>query len=100
MESGNWVFPEPFMQVLDKLGIDYSKETELNSYGVNKSGFTEYCGYFQFIGKLESEIDWIEYLDGKFKYWLTNHVGAEFIEFSDYSLVQIEFTGLELPLEL
>lgn len=52
MAQRNVVYPAPFRDLLDRLGIDPNKEGEAVADGPSKNGLHQYGGWFFFVGKM------------------------------------------------
>jgi hypothetical protein len=50
-------FPPAARQVLDQLGVDYSKPAEVYATGRVDSGLHQYGGWFHFVGRIKSGAD-------------------------------------------
>lgn len=46
------IYPQPFRELLDRLGIDPNKEAEAVAYGPLKDGWHHYCGWFFLVGEI------------------------------------------------
>ncbi len=51
------IYPKRLMTMLDRLGIDYQKETELCYFNRVKPGWHFYKGWFHFVGQIQEAPD-------------------------------------------
>ncbi len=55
--SREQIYPKDLMTMLDRLGIDYQKETELCYFNRVKPGWHFYKGWFHFVGQIQEAPD-------------------------------------------
>jgi len=77
-------YPKSFLNLLEKLGIDYRKEAELITYGDAAGENEPRGGLFHLLGHIESGDETLQYLDSNFCLDMND----------DQSLLQDQFEGL------
>jgi hypothetical protein len=92
-------FPQPFLALLDTLGIDPTKEGEIYHLARGSPGIHMYGGWFHFVGSLEvaGDVPAVRMSDN-FSVWMERYSGAPRIEsLSGLPLVQLEILADAVP---
>lgn len=85
-------FPEPFLRLLESLGIDPCKDGEIYHLGCERPGRHVYEGWFHFVGELHEAGDFavVELGDGCVA-WLCRAGAPRLASLEDLPVVQLEF---------
>jgi hypothetical protein len=66
IQAREYAYPRAARELLERLGIDCSKEAEIYHTIQRKSGMQLYGGFFHIIGEVLTQQSWIRALDNKF----------------------------------
>ena len=92
------VLPEPFLQLLQSLGIDPSKEGEIYEVHRHESGLHIYSGWYHFVGELIEDGAFTPVvLSPSFRVWLTKADAPRIATLKDADVVQLEFDCDAVP---
>jgi hypothetical protein len=90
-------FPDDFISLLDRLGIDPSKDAEVYHNVQLAPGRHHYGGWFHFIGNLEGEGDSSHVEFPGFETWLCFASAPRLSTLQGLSVVQLEFLSDSVP---
>jgi hypothetical protein len=92
------VFPTAFLALLEELGIDPRKDSEVTHITSVGPGLHEYGGWFHFIGALEETGDFppVE-LDETFSTWMCQATAPRLSSLDGFPAVQLEFYAKSVP---
>lgn len=93
------IYPGNFLEILDKLGINYKKEAEI--YHIRKTGFKKqlYCGWYHFTGRFIKNPgrNSVIYLSDNFQIFFTENKILVHDVFNTHPVIQVEFKTI-LPI--
>ena len=94
----NQVLPQGFVDLLEDLGIDSTKEGEVYTEGAAGPGAHFYGGWYHFVGTLDVTGDFppVEYAGGFISY-MCNKSTPCLPELEGLSLIQLEFRAQNVP---
>lgn len=90
-ETRDSFYPGRVKELLNALGIDFRKETEVVTYGAEGSPPSLLQGWYNFAGRVESGAEALYYLPGDFQLDVSNGGLLPPPEFGSLSLVKIEW---------
>jgi hypothetical protein len=92
------IFPARFVEYLNTLGIDPTKDGEVYNAGQIAPGRHHYGGWYHFIGTLDTTGDFapVDFGNG-FTAWLCVAHAPRVSTLSDRSVVQVEFWTDRVP---
>jgi hypothetical protein len=87
------IFPQPFLALLDRFGIDPRKDGEVYHLGPVGTGRHAYGGWYHFVGTLgeTSEEEAVDFGDG-FTAWLCLASAPRLASFEELQVVQLEIS--------
>ncbi|MGD2132444.1 MAG: hypothetical protein PVI23_06585 [Maricaulaceae bacterium] len=92
------VFPSSFLTLLDKLGIDPSKDGEIYHVARMSPGLHEYAGWYHFVGSLNQSGDFAPaYLEEGFSVWMSRPNAPRLPSLKEKPVVQLEFRSESVP---
>lgn len=92
------VFPASFLALLDQLGIDPLKDSEVYHNGRILPGRHDYGGWFHFVGTLQETGDFPPvYLDEDFSVWMCRASAPRLDSLKSSPVVQLEFHAKSVP---
>jgi hypothetical protein len=92
------IYPQPFLTLLESVGIDSRKDGEVYHNGEIEPGKHYYAGWFHFIGSLDKTGDFpvVRFAPG-FSAYLCRKGAPELSVLKGLSLVQVEFQAEHVP---
>jgi len=93
-------YPRPFLEVLERLGIDPAREIEVCAVPDEEGKGVKYYGWFYFVGTVESDPDapspWGEQITSDFVWYLENGQAFSVEQFEGLPVSQVLFFNLGL----
>jgi hypothetical protein len=88
-------YPAEFLDVLDRLGVDPTREIEVVCYDNENESGQEYHGWFYFVG--HAKCDTVAVREGAFTYYFMEGPAYAVPEFEGLPVSRVEFAYLHLP---
>jgi hypothetical protein len=94
-------FPDDFLELLTRLGIDPNKEIEVYEMEPDDPHGVEYFGWYYFVGHVEADAGAPDPANGplvtEFSYYLAAGPAYAVEQFTDQPVSRVEFQCLRLP---